>query len=121
LTDLPPDAGGAGGNALDVSASRRHAFRRAPFGTLDVPIPVSLRLQLDANGDISSVSGGNPSKDDIQAASTWLDDLIANQQLDDPEGATRSPRATHTIERTSDGSRVVRRRRFNAGSPGRPG
>lgn len=119
LTDLPPDTGGAGGHVLEVSASRRHGFDRAPFGKLDVLIPVSLRLKLDAGGNIASLSGGNPSTDDIQAASSSLDDLIANQQLDDPESATRSPRATHTIERGSDGSRVVRRRRFNTAAPGR--
>jgi hypothetical protein len=108
-----PDIG-ASACTIDVSAGRLHAFHMAGHGLLNVLMPVALRLGLRADGEVTDVTGGEPSADDLRDARTSLEDIIANGRLDDPACPDRPKGATHIIVTQADGQRVVRRNGFDA-------
>jgi hypothetical protein len=82
------------------------------FGTLFVPVLVSLQVQIDAQGRLLSLTGDTPNEATLSSAESWLRGLIERGQLHDPArdaaGAT-SRSTTHVVITDSLGRRVVRR------------
>ncbi len=75
-------------------------------------MPVQLQLEVDAEGKIARLEGGKPAARDMNAVQIWLEDLIANNQLEGVDPSTATPRATHVVSVEADGRRVVRRKGF---------
>ena len=97
---------------LHASAGVLRPFSVPPFGTLYALVPVAVALEVDPDGRIVHVDGGEPAARDLDAVQVWLEDLVANNQLEGVDSSAVTPRATHVVFVEGDGRRVVRRKGF---------
>ena len=109
LLGMPPEAKSG---RLQVSAGVLRPFTVPPYGVLYAVVPVQLSVEVDASGNVARLDGGKPAPRDVSAAQTWLEDLVANNELEGLGGRTPTPRATHLVSLQADGRRVVRRKGF---------
>lgn len=101
---------------FEVSAGQWHAFDTPGHGALNVLVPLSVQVSVDASGQVTALKAGKPTSRELHAAKASLGDLIANGQLDDPLIRSRATHATYEVVTQADGRRAVRRRGF-AGNP----
>jgi hypothetical protein len=97
-----------GDGKVSVDANKLHPIEKEGTDDLYVPLPVSLSLELGADGHIRTLAGEDPSPAAIGAARSFVRGLKQRSEIESAT-ATNPGKATHRIEKDAQGRLVLRR------------
>ena len=101
------------GGRVKVDANKLHPVHDEGGEAVYAPVPVSLSVELDGRGKVKSIAGDTPKPAAVADAARYMKTLRDSGQLASAGGGTPARRATHQIERDSQGRQVLRRKRFS--------
>ncbi|HEY4288024.1 MAG TPA: hypothetical protein VGN00_13055 [Puia sp.] len=93
------------------------ALKLTPISTLNdkplyIPVPVSLDVTLDDQGNITKIQGDSPDADAKTAAGDFYQGLVERKQIAGLSGGALQSNTTHAVKVNDKGQQVVRRTGF---------